>query len=473
MSKTRTNGEGSIRERADGRFEVRISGDYDFKKGDYQRISRYTKTQEEAVALLHTLSHNMNLFPQQNNTSMKLGDWLELWLTIYMKNTLKQSTYIGYEGYIRNHFKPAIGNTELRELTPRFLQMFYNYKIEQGLSPKTIINMNLCLHKALDQAMKEGLLSSNPASAINLSRGQKPQIEILTRDEQFTLLRASYSHHYGVFIRLVLATGLRLGELLGLRWEDIDFRSNMLQVNRTLNRLTIPNLPENHVGPRTEIVIQPPKSKNALRSLPLLPPVMQDLLAWRAVQEQESIAAGPAYCGSGFIVTNALGGYVEPRTFKDYYDQVLDLAGLRHFTFHALRHTFASRAMEQGMDSKTLSILLGHYSVSFTLDTYAHVLNDQKWAGMKLMEELLTIDQTVPANLIYPLIITPGTDGTFLFTVPDFPQVQFIAPTLEYGLQSIGEVIREELNGMVYPPPATPVEIIIAQPGQMVVQVPV
>ena len=473
MSKTRTNGEGSIRQRADGRFEVRISGDYDFKKGDYQRISRYAKTQEEAVALLHSLAHNMNLFPQQSNTSMKLGEWMELWLTIYMKNALKQSTYISYEGYIKNHFKPAIGNADLKELTPRFLQMFYNYKIEEGLSPKTIINMNLCLHKALDQAMKEGLISSNPASGINLSRGQRPQIEILTRDEQFALLRASYGRHYGVFIRLVLATGLRLGELLGLRWEDIDFRTNMLQVNRTLNRLNIPNLPENHTGPRTEIVIQPPKTKNAMRSLPLLPAVIQDLLVWRAVQEQEAAAAGSAYSSSGFIVTNALGGYIEPRTFKDYYNQILDLAGLRHFTFHALRHTFASRAMEQGMDSKTLSILLGHYSVSFTLDTYAHVLDDHKWDGMKLMEELLTIDQTAPPSFLYPLVITPGADGTFLFTAPDFPQVQFIAPTLEYGLQSIAEVIREELSGTVYPPPATPAEMIMVQPGQMVVQVPV
>lgn len=140
---------------------------------------------------------------------------MELCLTIYMKNALKQSTYISYEGYIKNHFKPAIGNVELKELTPHFLQMFYNYKAEGGLSPKIIINMNLCLHKTLDQTMKEGLISSNPASGINLSRGQKPQIEILTRSEQFALLRASYGHHYGVFIRLVLTTGLRLGELLG------------------------------------------------------------------------------------------------------------------------------------------------------------------------------------------------------------------------------------------------------------------
>ncbi len=230
------------------------------------------------------------------------------------------------------------------------LQQFYNYKTEQeGLSQKTVLNMNLCLHKALDHAVIEGLILSNTASSINLSRGQKPQIEILTRDEQAQLVRASYGHRYGIFIRLVLVTGLRLRELLGLRWEDIDFRSNMLSVNRTLNRLTIPNQPNGADGPRTEIIVQPPKSKNSQRSIPLLPFVVQDLLAWKAVQQQDALVAGENYIYSGFVITNPIGNYIAPRTFKDYYDQILDLAGLRHFTFHTLRHTFASRAMEQGM----------------------------------------------------------------------------------------------------------------------------
>ena len=474
MAKIRNKGEGSIRQRADGLWEVRLSGDYDFQKGEYQRISRYAHSEEEAVALLHSLAYTMDMHPQLKNGDVKLGDWMDLWLTVYMKNAIKQSTYISYEGYIKNHFKPALGNMELRDITPRLLQQFYNYKTEQeGLSQKTVLNMNLCLHKALDHAVKEGLILSNPASSINLSRGQKPQIEILTRDEQAQLVHASYSHRYGIFIRLVLVTGLRLGELLGLRWEDIDFRSNMLSVNRTLNRLTIPNQPNGAGGPRTEIVVQPPKSKNSQRSIPLLPFVVQDLLAWKAVQQQDAYAAGESYIESGFVVTNPVGNYIEPRTFKDYYDQILDLAGLRHFTFHALRHTFASRAMEQGMDTKTLSVLLGHYSVSFTLDTYAHVLTDYKREGMKLMEELCTIDQTAPPSLCYPLVITPSLDGSFLFSVPDFPQVQFAAATLEYGLQSIGDVIRDELSGMVYPPPATPMEAITIAPEQMVIQVPV
>jgi len=109
---------------------------------------------------------------------------------------------------------------------------------------------------------------------------------------------------------------------------------------------------------------------------------------WKAVQDNDRALAGDNYCDSGMVVTNPLGGYIEPRTFKDYYNNILELAGLRHFTFHALRHTFASRAMEQGMDAKTLSVILGHYSVSFTLDTYAHVLNAHKIQGMALMENL-------------------------------------------------------------------------------------
>ena len=312
-----------------------------------------------------------------------------------MRPTLKQSTYLSYESYIRVHLNPALGNIQLKELTPRILQQYYNYKAEtEKLSPKTIVNLNLFLHKALSFAVAEGYINSNPADGVNLPRGSKPQIVILTRDEQARLMQCSYQHRYGVFVRLVLFTGLRLGELLGLRWEDIDFRTNMLYIRRTLNRLQKQDLPENYDGARTEIVLQEPKTENSIRSIPLIPQVVQDLLSWRKVQQADQQMTGENYIDSGMIVTNPFGAYIEPRTFSDYYHEILDLAKLRHFTFHALRHTFASRALEQGMDEKTLSVLLGHYSVAFTLDTYAHVLNDHKWTGINLMEELYAIHQT-------------------------------------------------------------------------------
>lgn len=470
MAKTRKNGEGTIRLREDGRWEVRISGGIDFETGQPVRISKYAHTEEEAVQLLHRLSFQMGT-NQMKISNMTLGEWLDLWLQVYMRHSLKQSTYNSYATYARNHFKPALGNVRLEDLTPRMLQQFYNYKMErENLAPKTIRNLNLYLHKALGQAQKEGLIFSNPATGVNLPKSQRPQIEILTRDEQARLVQASFQHRYGVFIRLVLLTGIRLGELLGLRWEDIDFRTNMLYIRRTLNRLQKQDLPKEYTGAKTEIVLQEPKTENSVRSIPLLHQLVQDLVNWRQVQRTDQKAAGDAYVDSGMIVTNPLGGYIEPRTFSDYYHEMLDLAGLRHFTFHALRHTFASRALEQGMDEKTLSVLLGHYSVAFTLDTYAHVLNDHKWAGINLMEELYAIHQTPPQNLAYPVVVTPDING-YHFAVPDFPEINFLAPEMDSGVSTVTQTLRDAAASMQFPPAATSVTEIPLLPGQFILQI--
>ena len=355
----------------------------------------------------------------------------------------------------------------------RLVRFGYVYKAEQeGLSPKTIVNLNLFLHKALSYAVNEGYIPSNPAGALNLPRGRKPQIEILTRDEQARLARASYSHRYGIFVRLALFTGLRLGELLGLRWEDVDFGAGMLYVRRTLIRLNKVNRPTAVGENTTEIVIQTPKSENSLRGIPILPIMQRELAAWKNVQMNDRMAAGEGYRESGMVVTNPMGGYIEPRTFKDYYNQILALAGLRHFTFHALRHPFASRAMEQGMDAKTLSMILGHYSVSFTLDTYAHVLTDHKKEGMALMEELYNMEPTVQ-SFVYPVIITTEEDGALRFEAPDFPALSHAGDDLLGGIQYIKDQIGEEVLTSLCPPTPTSPVLIQPAPNQFVMQIPV
>lgn len=259
----RNNGEGSIRKRSDGRYEVRITG-RDIGTGQPFRISKYANTMEEATKLLHTLSITMIQTPQYFKETITLGEWLDNWLETYMR----------------------------------------------AISPKTIINLNLYLHKALSQAVAEGLILTNPAASLNLPRGQRPQIQILTRDEQALLLRASYEHRYGVFIRLVLATGLRLGELLGLRWSDIEFSSQMLHVKQTLNRLSRYDCDDNDEQ-RTQMIFQTPKSQNSIRSIPILPAILQDLLVWKNVQYEDQRLAGDSYIFSDIIVTNPLGSYIE------------------------------------------------------------------------------------------------------------------------------------------------------------------
>lgn len=338
MSKTRKDREGNIRLRADGRWEVRVTIGIDYATGEERRISRYAKTQEEAIKLLHELSFIRDHTPN-NFQSVTVSEWLPFCLETYMRPTLKQSTYLSYESYIRVHLNPALGNIQLKELTPRILQQYYNYKAEtEKLSPKTIVNLNLFLHKALSFAVAEGYINSNPADGVNLPRGSKPQIVILTRDEQARLMQCSYQHRYGVFVRLVLFTGLRLGELLGLRWEDIDFRAGILHVRRTLNRLNKMKRPLQPGEPTTEIVIQTPKSQNSIRAIPLLPVVLQELQGWQYVQQKDAELAGDQYNASGYtliemfpdgcnyVVIAGTAGHMQTIYMDKAMDEILDPA---------------------------------------------------------------------------------------------------------------------------------------------------
>ena len=427
--KKRNHNEGSIRERSDGRFEIRVTAGYNFETGKSKRISYYTKTKAEAIQKLHEEEYKIHFQKHVDPTSTTFLDWLRLWLETYMKNKVKQSTYVSYRGYIENHLAPAFPTLKLKDLTTKLLQDFYNYKQNtQGLSPKTILNLHRCLHKAMNQAVLEHYIDFNPCDAVSLPRNEKPQVEILTREEQQKLIYTSYKYRYGIFIRLTLATGIRLGELLGLRWEDVDFNKRMLSI----------------------------------RSIPLIPNIASELQLWKNVQQNDAMTAGAAYQDSGFLVTNPFGGYLEPRTFKDAYDEILKASGLGHYTFHALRHTFATRAMEQGMDAKTTSILLGHSSVSFTLDTYTHVLDSQKQEEMKVMEEFFTLPD-MPQVQSYAIAVTPMANG-FLLNPVDFEDMSIEANDLQYGIQCLQTAIAQKLATM-YPPTPTPVNEIILQQG--------
>lgn len=276
----------------------------------------------------------------------------------------------------------------------------------------------------------------------------------------------SYRFKYGIFVRLTLDTGIRLGELLGLRQEDIDVRKNMLNIRRTLNRL--PKVDYNGIGNSTEIVIQKPKTKNSVCSIPLMQITMKELQQWRNIQFFDAHTAGEIYNDSGFIVTNSTGSYIEPRTFKDYYDEILEASDLGHYTFHALRHTFATRAIGQGMDAKTLSTLLGHYSVAFTLDTYTHVLDSQKHEEMKLMENLFNMP-AMPQHQSYPVIVTPAPNG-FILNVVDFDELTIETDNINYGISCIQSAIAQKLSN-IYPPSPTPNSELVVNIGEFIVMI--
>ena len=464
--KRKSNHEGSIRQRADGRWEVRATGSIDYATGKPMRISRYAKTKPEAVKLLHELEYQIHHMKQIDPTSTTLTDWLRYWLQTYKMNNLKQSTYVSYRGYIEKHVAIAFPTMKLKDLTARELQEFYNYKIANGLSPKTILNIHRCLHEALKQAVLEQYIPFNPSDAVALPKRAKPEIEILSCEEQNKLIQASYQHRYGIFVRLALTTGMRLGEVLGLTWENIDLRSNTLFVRQTLNRLE--KIDYNGVGAKTEIVMQVPKTQNSIRSIPILPFMVKELQEWRSIQLSDKAIAGAAYQDMGLVVTNPLGGYIEPRTFKDYYNHILNTSGIGHFTFHALRHTFCTRALENDMDTKTVSAIMGHYSVAFTLDTYGHVLDNHKREEMMKMENVFAMPVQQPQA--YPAVVTPTVNG-FILNVVDFDDLILEADNVTNGINLIQSVLSEKLISCI-PPMPTPCQNLVLNQGEFVVMLP-
>ena len=334
----RGHNEGNIRQRTDGRWEVRLSAGIDYKTGKPRRTSTCCNTRQEAIAILQQQAHEVRTQGWRDPMSVTLGEWYEYWLDTYMKDTVKQSTYASYRSYLNKHFC-VLGKILLKKLEPHTLQEFYNYKFrEEGLSPKTLRNYHMALHKCLQQAVKERLLVYNPCDAVTLPSGEKLEIVVFTNDQQRALVQASYRHRYGVFIRLDLCTGLRMGELLALKWEDIDFSTAQLHVRRTINRLA---KYEAHDGEnKTEIVFGTPKTKNSRRTIPLTRTMADELARWKQQQAQDKIRVGDKYTDDGFIVTNEFGHYFEQKTFKDYYDRLLKDADIGHFTFHALRHPY-------------------------------------------------------------------------------------------------------------------------------------
>ena len=356
----RGHNEGNIRQRTDGRWEVRLSAGIDYKTGKPKRTSTCCNTKQEAIAILQEQAHDIRVNGWRDPMSVTLGEWYEYWLVTYMKDKVKQSTYMSYRGYGNKHFC-VLYKIRLKKLEGRILQEFYNYKYrEEGLSAKTLRNYHMALHKCLQQAVKERLIVTNPCDAVTLPSGEKPEIAALTNEQQRALVQISYRHRYGVFVRLDLSTGLRMGELLALRWEDIDLVGAQLTVKRTINRLA--RYEQDEGKHSTEIVFDTPKTQNARRTIPLTRSVIEDLKRWRSIQLADQNAAGAAYQDTGFVVTNELGMYFEQRTFKDYYNRMLQDAGIGHFTFHALRHPYVKHT------TKIFSLRLMNFQAQAYLD---------------------------------------------------------------------------------------------------------
>lgn len=385
----RTRGEGSIYQRRDKRWTCQYYIDGERKTNTY-------KTQAQARAKLLEVTNAVAQGSYVDSGDQTLGQWLDEWLEDYAKNSIKLSTYISYETYIRAHIKPSIGEVKLKNLSVDVLQKFIVNKSrggradnkKGGLSPKTVKNINQMLHVALQQAVENGLLARNFEEGVRPPKVENKEMRVLSRPEQEDLIKTCrQSEEPGSFgIIFTMFTGLRLGELLGLRWDNVDLDKHCFSVKETLNRLkTFDESSES----ATTLTLRTPKTKNSKRSIDIIDELYADLLEHKRKQDQ-TIAEYPGYNSKGFVFVQASGTPYDPRTYQDLFKRELKNAGVKDANFHCLRHTFATRAVENGMDILVLSKILGHAMPSTTLNMYGHVLTEHKKESMQKMSSLYT-----------------------------------------------------------------------------------
>lgn len=307
---------------------------------------------------------------------MTLNEWTEQWLETYVKPVAKPSGYEHYCDNMYKHILPKLGNLPMNELTTAVVQQFLNGEALPGnlrtggsLSAKSVKNMRVVLDVCCKRAVADGIMPVNPVPATVYTHCRLKKLTVLSDDAQATLEKWLFSdlslNNAGII--LALYTGMRLGEVCAVRWTDYDAASGTLHITQTVRRITID--PSAEYGKRTKLVFSTAKTEASERSL-YLPEVLQGLLTvqW----ERFRSLFGRAPNGEDFIIYSAVGGVLDPDHLSAYWRDVLDGLHLPHVRFHDIRHTFATRAIEQGVDVATVAGLLGHADVTTTTHYYVH-----------------------------------------------------------------------------------------------------
>ena len=362
MAKRRKRGERSAHLRKDGRWEGRVVIGYD-DKGFPITKNVLAKTKSECTAKLKKLQETCGEKPNEKlQPDMSFGEWIDFWYQNYSKPRLRPKTQLDYENNIYQHIIPALGNIPLNKLTSNDLQQFYAQMKKggrlkrtdiygEGLSDRMVRACHTRCRTALDRAAQDGLIRANPATDCKLPAQAVNEMQVLSREEmQRFLIQAKEEGYFELFL-LELATGLRRGEVLALQWDDLDFTTGELRIQRQVYRAN------------GKLVVSEPKTKAALRTIVLPPSLVEVLREYRQQINSRWMFPSPVKENSP----------LDPATVRKRLQAILNHAGCKRVRFHDLRHVFVTTALESGMDVKTLSTIIGHVSAKTTLNIYTHV----------------------------------------------------------------------------------------------------
>lgn len=371
----RGNGEGSIYRRKDGRWTAEIS----LEGGKSKFI--YGKTRKEVQEKLKTALYEQQQGMLVTGPQQKVGQFLSHWVENVHKQSVRSRTYERYEEIVRLHLVPEIGHHQIQKLAPQHLQALYKKKLDDGLSATTVISFHNLLHKALETAVRWNLIARNPCDLVSPPRRKRYEIQPLSMPQIRQFLAAIRGHRQEALFLLALATGMRRGELLALKWQDLDLEKGSLQVRRILTRI-----PTKLPGKGFEEA--EPKTDRGRRSI-VLPYFVVDALKQRRIQQLEAkLKAGPGWQDHDYVFCTSIGTHLNPdRDVLVVLKLFLDKAGLPHIRFHDLRHSSATMLLGMKVHPKIVQEILGHSQIAITMDIYSHVLPTMQEEAMNKVNE--------------------------------------------------------------------------------------
>lgn len=372
MHHRRGNGEGSIYQRKDGVWCASMLTPNGRRKVIYGHS--HNEVRRKLSEALHTKDSGTFV----DARGLTVGRFLDQWMADVVKPSVRPWTYAGYEVNVRLHIKPALGRLPLESLSPLHVQALLNQKLAEGLAPKTVRYIRGTLRTALSQAARWGFIARNPANAVDGPRVERFEIRPFTPDEARNFLVAIRGDRLEALYSVALTMGLRQGEALGLRWQDVDLEMGYMRIDKQLQRID------------GKFQLVEPKTHRSRRSLALPASIVASLRKHRDRQLSEQRTLGERWEQSDLVFTTDRGRPLDGTVVSHHFHRQLDRAGLPQRRFHDLRHSCATLLLVQGVSPRVVMDVLGHSQIALTMNTYSHVIPELKRHAADRMEELIT-----------------------------------------------------------------------------------
>jgi len=371
----RGHGEGAIYKRRDGRWAGVV--DLGYETGKRRRKSYYGATrrevQEKVAAALRARQQGLPILSDKLTLATYLVDWLKT-----AQSSIRPRTWARYEQYVRVHATPTLGRVPLAKISPQHLQHLYRSRLDAGLSATTVAHLHAVMHRALRQAERWGLVARNVVALVDPPRGARREMTTLSAEQARALIHAAKDDRYGALYVVAVTSGMRQGELLGLRWRDVDLTAGTVHVRTTLQRAG------------DSLAFVEPKTSHSRRQVLLTELAVSAMRRHRVAQTSERLRLGAAWEDNDLVFANEIGRPVEASNLlRRSFLPLLRRAGIPRLRFHDLRHTAATLMLGRGVHPKIVSEMLGHSQVGLTLDVYSHVTPTMQREAASALDGLL------------------------------------------------------------------------------------